>query len=154
MIARHPRRPPNDLIRINRAGLAERDDDRACEADRAMIRAGVQRRQITTCLLGPDNLRCIGGLGFGDLVADRLALLRRQAGGRQLLLIGGDRILQLQPTNQHLPWRLECDGLVADFVWARGERREQTSGERVISAGRYAIAREAEAKERQGSRTA
>jgi len=46
--------------------------------------------------------------------------------------------------------QLEWDGLLADFVWARGERREETPGERVISAGRYTVAREGEARERQG----
>ena len=48
---------------------------------------------------------------------------------------------------------LEWDGLLADFVWECGNRREETPGQRVISAGRYAVAREDEARSRQGART-
>jgi len=45
-------------------------------------------------------------------------------------------------------------GLAADFVWAlNADRRHDTDGERQMAAGRYAIERESEAKERQGTRT-
>jgi hypothetical protein len=48
---------------------------------------------------------------------------------------------------------IEWTGLIADFVWSRHQRREETAAERRLSAGKYAIAREAEAKQRQGART-
>jgi len=45
-------------------------------------------------------------------------------------------------------------GLAADFVWAlNADRRHDTDGERQMAAGRYAIERESEAKERSGIRT-
>jgi phage N-6-adenine-methyltransferase len=46
------------------------------------------------------------------------------------------------------------NGLAADFVWAlNADRRHDTDGERQMAAGRYAIERESEARERSGIRT-
>jgi hypothetical protein len=49
--------------------------------------------------------------------------------------------------------QMEWTGLVAEFVWSRHQRRQETAAERRLSAGKYAIAREGEAKQRQGART-
>ena len=44
--------------------------------------------------------------------------------------------------------QMEWTGLVADFVWNRHQRREESQFERRLSAGRYAVAREGESEQR------
>lgn len=105
-----------------------------------------------------DVFPLLQGRAFDDLVADirasglRVAIVLHTDGR---ILDGRNRYracLEAGVEPRYSQW--DGVGLAADFVWSlNGPRRHLEGGALQIAAGKYAIAREVEARERQGART-